>query len=64
MGRRPAGHSGPDELAARAVAWVERHCAEQQIPVKLSDPVTVAAVVSVLAQARKSGVKRDSSKRL
>lgn len=65
MARRPAGRSGTDdERDAQMVAWVERHCAEQGIPVKLSDPDVVAQVAAVLAQARKTGVKRDGSKRL
>ena len=27
-----------DELRRRAIAWVERACAEQGVPVKISDP--------------------------
>ena len=64
MGRRPAGRSGADALAARARAWVEASCAEQGVPVKVSDPVTVARVAELLAQARHTGRSRDSSKRL
>jgi hypothetical protein len=65
VGRPPAGRSGTDEdLEARAIAWVERWCAVQGVPVKLSDPLALAKVVEVLAQGRKNGVKRDSSKRL
>jgi hypothetical protein len=63
---RPAGRSGTDrdDLRAQAIAWVEHHCAEQGIPVKVSDPLTVGAVAAVLAQGRKTGVNRDGSKRL
>ena len=64
MGRLPAGRSGADELRARAVAWVERTCADQNVPVKLSDPLLLAKVAELLAQARQTGVSRDSSKRL
>ena len=64
MGRLPAGRSGADELKARAVAWVEAACANQGVPVKLSDPVALARVAELLAQGRTSGVSRDSSKRL
>lgn len=65
MGRPPAGRSGIDEaLTARARAWVERTCADQQVPVKLSDPVALAKVAEILAQGRQTGVNRDSSKRL
>jgi hypothetical protein len=64
MGRPRAGRSGTDDLKARAIAWVERTCADQNVPVKLSDPLALAKVAEILAQGRQSGVKRDSSKRL
>ena len=64
MGRLPAGHSGTDELKARAVAWVERTCADQKVPVKLSDQVALDRVAELLAQGSQTGVSRDSSKRL
>ena len=64
MGRRPAGRSGTDDLKARAIAWVERACADQDVPVKLSDPLALAKVAELLAQGRKTGFRRDSSKRL
>jgi hypothetical protein len=53
-----------DDLRARAVAWVERTCAEQGVPVKLSDPIALAKVAELLAQGRHTGARRDSSKRL
>jgi hypothetical protein len=43
---------------------VERTCAEQDVPVKLSDPVALDKVAELLAQGRQAGVRRDSSKRL
>ena len=64
MGRPPAGRSGTEDLKARAVAWVERTCVDQNVPVKLSDPLALDMVAELLAQGRQSGVKRDSSKRL
>ena len=64
MGRPPAGRSGADDLRARAIAWVERTCADQNVPVKLSDPLLLAKVAELLAQGRQTGVSRDSSKRL
>jgi hypothetical protein len=64
VGRLPAGRSGADDLRARAVAWVERTCADQNVPVKLSDPLLLAKVAELLAQVRQTGVRRDSSKRL
>lgn len=61
----PAGHSGPDDdLKARARAWVIRTCADQGVPVKVSDPQTIARAAETLNQARQTGRKRDSSKRL
>jgi hypothetical protein len=65
MGRQPASPPGTDpERAARARAWVEQSCAEQGIPVKISDPQTIVKVAGLLAQGRQKAVKRDSSKRL
>jgi hypothetical protein len=64
MGRQPAGRSGTDDLKARAIAWVEQACAEQGVPVKLSDPLALGQVAELLAQSRKTGSSRDSSKRL
>ena len=64
MGRQPAGRSGADDLKARAIAWVEQAAADQGVPVKLSDPLALARVAELLAQGRKTGSSRDSSKRL
>jgi hypothetical protein len=64
MGRQPAGRSGADDLRARAVAWVEQACVDQDVPVKLSDPLALVKVAELLAQGRKTGSSRDSSKRL
>jgi hypothetical protein len=64
MGRPPAGRSGTNDLKARAHAWVEATCADQGIPVAISDPLTIRTVAGILAQGRQTGDKRDSSKRL
>jgi len=64
MGRQPAGRSGADDLKARAITWVEQAAAAQSVPVKLSDPLALARVAELLAQGRKTGSSRDSSKRL
>lgn len=64
MGRQPAGRGGSEDLKARAIAWVEQACADQDVPVKLSDPLALAKIAEVLAQGRKTGSSRDSSKRL
>jgi hypothetical protein len=44
--------------------WVEQAAADQGVPVKLSDPLALARVAELLAQGRKTGSSRDSSKRL
>ena len=36
----------------RAKAWVERTCAEQGVPVKLSDPVALRRIADILGEAR------------
>ena len=64
MARPPAGRSGTDDLKARAIAWVERTCADQNVPAKLSDPLALDRVAELLSQARQTGSRRDSSKRL
>ena len=64
MGHQTAGSSGTDDFEARAIAWIEAHCAEQNVPVKLADPVALAKVAEILAQGRTTGVSRVSSKRL
>ena len=63
MGRPLAGRSGTDDLKTRAIAWVEQACADQNVPVKISDPLVLEKVAELLAQGRES-VSRDSSKRL
>jgi len=40
------------DLAERAKGWVERHCAEQGVPVKLSDPLALAKIAEILGTAR------------
>jgi hypothetical protein len=64
VGRPRAGRSGTEDLKARAIAWVEATCADQGVPVKLSDPLLLARAAEILAQGRQTGVSRDSSKRL
>jgi hypothetical protein len=69
VARLPAGRSGlPDDLKARAQAWVERSCLDQNLPVKVEDPSLLSRVAELLGSAavqeRQTGRKRDSSKRL
>ena len=39
-------------LRERAVAWVERTCAEQGVLVKLFDPIALAKIAEILGEAR------------
>lgn len=67
MGRQPAGRSGADDLRARAIAWVERSCADQGVPLTISDREALAAIAELLdlpGQRRQTGRRRESSKRL
>lgn len=34
------------------MAWVERHCAEQGVPVKVSDPLALAKIPDILTEGR------------
>jgi hypothetical protein len=68
MALRPAGRSGlPEGWQEHCQAWVERTCAEQGVPVKVTDRRVVAQVAELLRepyQSRQRGSKRDQSKRL
>jgi hypothetical protein len=69
MGRRPAGRNGlPEDWQEHCQAWVERTCAEQGVPVKVTDRRVVAQVAQLLressTQRRQRGSKRDQSNRL
>jgi hypothetical protein len=44
--------AAPRDLSDRAKAWVERACAEQGVPVKLSDPLALRRIADILGQAR------------
>jgi len=45
------------DWSERVVAWVERSCAKQGVPVKLSDPLALAEIAEILLSGRE---KRDS----
>ena len=49
-------------LRERAIAWVERSCAEQGVPVKLSDPLALAKIADILGEARdaRKGARKSS----
>ncbi len=69
MAPRPAGRSGlPDGWQEDCQAWVERTCAEQGVPVKVTERRVVAQAAQLLressGQRRQRGSKRDQSKRL
>jgi hypothetical protein len=53
----------PDDWSKRAVAWVERACAEQGVPVKLTDPLALQHIADILGEARDAREKgaRQSS---
>lgn len=52
MARPPAGSAGPtDELRARARAWAERSCLDQQLPTKITDRTLLAQIVQLLTAA-------------
>ena len=47
-----------DDLRRRAIAWVERSCAEQGVPAKLSDPELLDRVAKILEEGRRNRQKR------
>jgi hypothetical protein len=47
-------HMDRDELRRRAIAWVERSCAEQGVPIKLTSPELLDRVAEILEQARRN----------
>ena len=49
----------PDDLTERAKAWVERSCAEQGIPVKITDPLVLAEVARILSLGREKRSPRE-----
>jgi hypothetical protein len=53
-------HPRADDWRERAVAWVEWHCAEQGVPVKVTDPLVLREVAEVLLSGRE---KRSSGGR-
>jgi hypothetical protein len=60
--RRPRTAAKDESLdrSARAKTWVEKSCAEQGVPVKMTDPVALAKIADILASGRE---KRSSSER-
>jgi hypothetical protein len=44
----PAPAGRPDDWTERAVAWLERTCAEQGVPVKITDPVVLDKIAKIL----------------
>jgi hypothetical protein len=41
-----------DDWSQRARAWAERACAEQGVPVKITDPVALDKIAGILCEAR------------
>ena len=52
----------PPDWSERAVAWVERSCAEQGVPVKLTDPVALQRIADILGEARDAREARKGSR--
>jgi len=48
-----------DDWSERVEAWVKRHCADQGVPVKLSDPLALAQIAEILRSGRE---KRESKR--
>jgi hypothetical protein len=63
LARRASRRRRPSEdLTQRAIAWVEKSCAEQGVPVKLSDPLALAKIADILGEARdaREGARKSS----
>lgn len=45
-------------------AWVERTCAAQGVPAKVTDLAVLTAAAALLGQTRQTGPRRSGSKRL
>lgn len=60
----PREQRAPD-WSERAVAWAERSCAEQGVPVKLTDPVALQRIADILGEARdaREAARKDSRTR-
>jgi hypothetical protein len=59
------GVVGVSLLAAESArAWVERTCAVQGVPVKVTDPAAIRTAVALVGQTRQSGSMRSGSKRV
>ena len=41
-----------DEFSQRAKAWIEKSCAEQGVPAKITDPLVLAKVADILLEGR------------
>jgi hypothetical protein len=53
LARRASRRPRPTEdWTQRAIAWVERACEEQGVPVKLSDALALAKIADILGEAR------------
>lgn len=53
---------GDEELRRRSIAWVERSCAEQGIPVTISDSLTIEKVAAILAEGRRRQIAQQQRK--
>jgi hypothetical protein len=59
MGAVAVRRHSPEEVAR---AWAERTCAEQGVPVKVTDPEVIEKAATLLGQTRQTGSTRSGSK--
>ena len=52
MANRDETTDAQRDWSRRVREWVERTCAEQGVPVKLSDPVALRRIADILGEAR------------
>jgi hypothetical protein len=51
---KPVAQDRSPNWTERAKAWVERSCAEQGVPVKLSDLIALQRIADILGEAREA----------
>ena len=61
MGRPRAGSSGLTDLQARAQAWADRSCLDQQQPRHVTDKPALNAVAKLLSAASQPDRRQDAA---
>ena len=59
MGRPRAGSRGLTDLQARAQAWANRSCLDQQQPRHVTDKTALAAIAKQLSTAARSDRRQE-----